>query len=184
MRRSLDGFAAGALVLLVLAAPSTAQIYRWTDASGREQFSAHLSDVPESQREAAAAAATESGAKLSSFESSSAAPARPAAPPGRQLRVEEAVRAAEGAEGTEPVYGGRTELSWRQSVQSFVDRVAVAEGRLQRCEARDQQRRMDSGLTGLDECEAERTGVEHAEEALASFEDVARSKGVPPGWLR
>lgn len=181
MTRSLLGFTACFAGLLVLAAPSTAQIYRWTDASGREQFSAHLSDVPESQREAAAAAATESGAKLSSFESSSAAPARPAAPPGRQRRVEEAARSAENAE---PVHGGRTELSWRQSVQSFIDKIAVAEGRLQRCEARDQRRRMDSGLTGLDECEAERTGVEHAEEALASFEDLARSKGVPPGWLR
>lgn len=180
MTRSLLGFTACFVVLLVLAAPSTAQIYRWTDASGREQFSAHLSDVPESQREAAAAAATESGAKLSSFESSSAAP-RPAPQPVGRVRVEEAARAAENAE---PVYGGRSELSWRQSVQSLVDKVAVAEGRLERCEARDQRRRMDSGLTGLDECEAERNGVEHAEEALASFEDVARSKGVPPGWLR
>ena len=84
----------------------------------------------------------------------------------------------------EPRVGGHDEVWWRTKSTDYRDDVAKAEQRVVECEKRDEQKRLDSGLTPLDACEAKISAVEKAEDRLSDFEDLARSKGVPPGWLR
>lgn len=84
----------------------------------------------------------------------------------------------------EPRVGGRDEVWWRTKSIDHREDVAKAEQRVAECEKRDAQKRLDSGLTPLDACEAKVSAVEKAEDKLSDFEDLARSKGVPPGWLR
>jgi hypothetical protein len=164
---------------LVCAASAGAEIYRWTDASGRERFSMHLSDVPESQREAALEAAGAAGQSLSGYESKP----RPTAPTPDGVGGFSSLPASH-AVPAEPRIGGRTEVMWRRDAHEHIDAISRAEERLAACEAADSRKRMDSGLTALDACAAQEAAIDRAEESMVRFEDLARSKGVPPGWLR
>src|SRR5262245_8694918 len=68
------------LLVCVLASGARAEVYRWTDAAGREHYAGELAKVPAEHRAAAAAAAAEPApSRLQTFD----APARPAALPGR-----------------------------------------------------------------------------------------------------
>lgn len=106
-------------------------------------------------------------------------------PPGQsRLRQSAAQTDAPPASIAELRIGGHDEVWWRNKSADYRDSVEQAEQRVVECEKRDEQKRMDSGLTPLDACEAKVSAVEKAEDQLSDFEDLARSKGVPPGWLR
>jgi clan AA aspartic protease (TIGR02281 family) len=78
------------LVALALGAPAAAEIYRWTDASGRVHFTQDLLRVPAEQRAQAVAAASAAPAadRLQIFPSREEAPMRVATPrAGGVLRV-------------------------------------------------------------------------------------------------
>lgn len=154
--------------------PVAAQIYRWTDAEGREHFAQHPSQIPAAHRAAARTAGDEGS--LSGFETR--APARPSTRPAdpAPMPPPAAVDPAEALAGDEQW--------WRDRAASHAREIEKAEVRIERCEERDRRRRDASGLTPLDACESERRGLESAEAELGRFEDRARSKDIPPGWLR
>lgn len=52
------------LALLLIGAPAGAEIYRWSDASGRVHFTQDLSQVPPSQRKQAEGGAKADHAKV------------------------------------------------------------------------------------------------------------------------
>lgn len=164
---------------LACAASAGAEIFRWTDASGEEHFSMHLADVPESQRAAALEAAGASGQSLSGYESK---PHVPLPTPDGDADAVSSFPAS--AAPSEPRIGGRTETMWRTDAHEHIDAITRAEEGLDACEAADSRKRMTSGLTALDACAAHEAAIDHAEESMVRFEDLARSKGVPPGWLR
>jgi hypothetical protein len=141
----------------------------------------HLSDVPESQRAAALEAAGASGESLSGYESK---PRAPEPTPYESGAGGFSSLPASQAAPSEPLIGGRTETIWRRDAHEHIDAISRAEERLAACEAKDSRKRMESGLTALDACAAQERAIENAEEAMVRFEDLARSKGVPPGWLR
>ena len=106
------------------------------------------------------------------------------APGQSRLRTTAAQADAPPASIEEPRVGGHDEMWWRTKSADHRDSVAKAEQRVAECEKRDEQKRLDSGLTPLDACDAKISAVEKAEDQLSDFEDLARSKGVPARWLR
>jgi hypothetical protein len=183
----------GALValLLGLAAPAAAEIYRWTDEQGNEHFSSNAHDVPPEHRTQAREAGSAAGGHVNRFESSGAPP------PARSLSTTpRTVRPAKlpppgSARGTTE---GTGRTNWQSQAQDLELAIQRAEERLDECEKRrmpdlDNLRvgrnvHRNRSLGGLGDCDPERQRVEEAEQRLADFEDRAREAGVPPGWIR
>ena len=70
MRRQTRGAGPWLVVCLLLSSGASAEVYRWTDAAGREHYAGELSKVPPGQRAAAEAAAAERApSRLQIFES-------------------------------------------------------------------------------------------------------------------
>jgi hypothetical protein len=171
------------MALLVAATrPAGAEIYRYVDANGHEQFTTHLEDVPLAQREASAARA---GGTLSIATGASPKPQPRASEPASQPELAAPSVPAAAAPGSAvPTAGGYDETWWRSTAQSHADRVERMQASVEACERNDARRRETSGLTPLDVCDAARAQLEHAEDALDQFEEQARRAEVPASWLR
>jgi Domain of unknown function (DUF4124) len=179
IRLLVSGLAAAAA--LAAAGPVRADFYRWIDKNGHEHYSAHLEDVPPSQRAAAAELAGQG--TLSEVSADQQRQRRRAADAVRDQPRPDAVRQSPAAIAPAE-FGGHDEDWWRTKADKLREKVASAEQNLAKCEERDSRNRMASGLTPLDACAWQTSRVESAEDDLSEFEDRAREKGVPNDWIR
>jgi hypothetical protein len=140
--------------------------------------------VPEAQRPAAAAAARETDGTVSGGFSAPAQSKPRRSVQRSELRAQSVPGDAAAPASIATRIDGKDEDWWRSKFVKLRDKVEDAEANLARCEERDDRNRMDSGLTPMDACAWQVSRVESAEENLEEFEDRAREKGVPPGWLR
>lgn len=91
---------------LALGFPATAEIYRWTDASGRVHFTQELSEVPREQRpDAVRRTLQEEPNGVSTYSSPPATPSSPAAPSPAPRPKPASARGADG----KPIYRIRVE---------------------------------------------------------------------------
>lgn len=156
------------------ARPTAAEIFRWTDAEGREHFAQHPSQIPAAHRAGARTAGDEGS--LSGFETGTLVRQRARPADRTPMPPPAAVDPAEATAGHEQW--------WRDRAEGHARDVEKAELRIERCEERDRRHRDASGLTSLDACESERRALESAVAGRERFEDRARGKDIPPGWLR
>jgi hypothetical protein len=174
-----------ALVCLgLLALPSAAEVYRWTDPQGNVHYTSDLNRVPESQREAAKASAGEQqGGAVMRIESrppaKSPAPAAPEQAPAATPKQDE------------EVYGGRNESWWRAEAAKHREAIARLEQQTEECTAAEF--RWSAGAGGrahreesaeADACGRVQSELQMNQRWLETFEESAHRAGVPPGWLR
>jgi hypothetical protein len=164
---------------LALATPAGAELYRYVDAEGREHWTEDPAKVPPDQRMSAprppggtlsgggAPAPRPRSSPMPDFEGSGALPRDVPAAPAPIEQID-----------------GRGEADWRAEADYYERQVEAAERALELCEERDERVRLLQGLTDLDACAAKQSAIEGAESDLGRFEDLARRRGVPPGWLR
>ena len=107
-----------------LAAPSGAEVYRWTDPEGKVHYTSDLSRVPASQQEAAKASAGEpkGGAVMRIESRPPAKPTGPAAAPEGAPAGPDGTPAAP-PQPAEEVYGGRNESWWRSEAAKFREAI-------------------------------------------------------------
>ncbi|HKJ23706.1 MAG TPA: DUF4124 domain-containing protein [Myxococcota bacterium] len=166
---------------LALAAPASAEMYRWTDAGGQEHFTMDLHRVPPEYRGEAQRRADLDKARvdrnpppINTMTTPDAARVKRALRP-RYSRS----RAAAASAGTSCSASDRnTAQRLARAVEQWEKRVELQEGlesRLVRT-----QDRMRAEHT------AERYAIhlENAQQALEDFEDRMRRQGVPPGCYR
>jgi len=192
-----------ALVVLLVATASSAEIYRYTDASGREQFTTDLTRVPAAQREAAEAEAA--GRPPLSHSGSNASP-----PPGQlpppvgpdpsfrwgTAPPPEAPAKRKPWQIEEERPGGLPESAWRQQHERILSDIAWLEQRQAELEASGGDRVPPNRRGRISRQRYARYQAEHeawlqtgrkltsARRRLDRFEERARKAGVPPGWLR
>ncbi len=175
----------GLLLVVLLAAPAAAEIYRWVDAQGREHFTTRIEDVPAGQREGAEA---EAAGRRPLNRADPGAARRPALEPPAERKLWEV---------PEEKPEGRDESWWRGQHVRHVERVAELEAEIAEWErlgvtqppaprnfsnaSRRQWQRYMGRWKARQRAERE---LETARKSLARFEERARRAGVPPGWLR
>jgi hypothetical protein len=181
MRRALATLFS-VVAALALGAPVSAEIYRYVDAEGREHWTENPAMVPPEQR---SSPLKQPAGTLSVHDSEAGAAPAPRSRKGMQPWPQFEAPAAM-PKSTEPVetVDGRGESEWRAEAEHYRRSIEDAELALERCEQRDEKRRIVEGLTDLDACAAKESAIESAEADLERFEDLARRRGVPPGWLR
>ncbi len=174
------------VLAMALAAPGSAQIYRWTDANGVEHFSADLDAVPPAHRAAAeASAGRASGGGFTRYR----APAAPA--PALEEPVESADPAAqhEGEDEDERI-GGHDEAWWRERYQRYVIEIEELEAVEERCEGvgvpshGTKRQHRERKMEAVNRCAQSRSTLDVKRLQLENFVENARRKGVPPGWVR
>jgi len=93
--------------------------------------------------------------------------------------------------------GGRSEFEWRRDMAGLEQSLALAQGRLAECEEREAPPAYDDvdaivkhdergalRVVGIRRCDDERLEAAEFEKAVEIYEEQARRRGVPPGWLR
>ncbi len=188
MPRPLLALLASALLLLGGAA-ALAEIYRYTDAQGREHFTTNLEQVPPSQREAAKAAAAGRPTLIQRDAPKPAPGFHPRPPASRQWSP------APRSGGEEYRYG-HPRSWWRDKYGEIESEIAVLEAEVARLEEmgadnlplsarRDASRRRYSNYRKRHRAwKAATRDLEKARDRLERFEERARRSDVPPGWLR
>jgi hypothetical protein len=165
------------------ATSASSEIYRYTDANGREQYTTDLSRVPTSQRPAAeAAAAARQPVNRADPEPAAGGGQLPGAARGRQIEEE--------------LPGGLPEATWRDRHERIIEQVAALEQQRADLEAAGGDRRPPNRRGRISRSRYANYWAKHeawlkagrdlakARRRLESFEERARRAGVPPGWLR
>jgi hypothetical protein len=194
MTRSVRGLLFGfslAPILALIAAPASAEFYKWTDASGIVHFTANLDEVPPSQRAAASAG---SGGKGSFQQIGTGAPAAPAAAPPAAPADAHAPstdpKRAPQAAATE-THGGRTEAQWQAEAVKFRSAIERLEAEAERCKDDEirwapgaSKRKYDEEQNEAEVCAKARSELDMNRRWLENLEEKAHRAGVPPGWIR
>jgi hypothetical protein len=168
-----------ALLLGPAALPCTAsadEMYRWIDAQGN----LHLSETPPPGQ----AAEPWEPAEKSAIQQTLPTPA----PPREQRTARQAPAAQEAPEKV----AGQTEDEWRQRALEHQQRIEQLEHQIEQVEAGpdfhsthfSRNGYADSGTSKQAVLMGLRAELERAQSHLESFEEHARTAGVPPGWLR
>ena len=167
-----------ALLVAASSTPAGAEIYRWTDAEGREHFTSDLHQVPEQYRGDArrgAQAEAEKGEKpdnLNTMGTSWRSPARRSVRGRRRASPPAAMgRTSCGAERTQAA-------KLRSKVERLEQRVELEEDRYRRLV------RLEDRLRAENRAERYRIDLERAEQEYEDFLARMRQKGVEPGCLR
>jgi hypothetical protein len=189
-RRSAGSLAA-ILVVVLTATPAVAQLYRWTDGSGKEHFTSDPSQVPAQQRQPALAPGQGSGGRLNVIESSPAASSTSALGGGTKAP-------AAAASASEKI-GGADEASWRTRVVKIREEIATLEARDTECKRHPpgvpgrldsvngytvNRRQLERAEANVDDCREASSQLAYKRVELEHLEERARVAGVPPGWLR
>ncbi len=179
------------LMAALLGAPAAAEVYRWRDADGREHFTTELHRVPARYRDQAEQEASRPRGTVNR----SQAPAAPAPEPA-------AVPEPGGAGAADPVEGeriaGRSEAEWRQRAAGSADRIRELETVVLACgesplpgaefdsngQRRIKRQHAERQRAAADRCSEARFQLDAARRADAKMRENARTRGVPPGWLR
>lgn len=163
------------LAALGVAAPSSAEIYRWRDASGVEHFTTELHEVPPDQRPAARKRAEEGGAAVNFHSGTKQQPAPARAP--RKSQAAPAKKAATPDWSCATLQ--REARRQRRLITRQEKRVAAQRKQAENIEASDTSRRKHEIRM-----EKEAGGLARLNAALDAFEEKQRRIGVPPGCLR
>lgn len=170
-----------AVFLLALAGPASAEIYRWTDAEGREHFTMDLHRVPAKHRAEAERRAVLEKAKVDPEPSNVNTMATPDSQRAKRWTRPRRSYSRSPAAAAE-VHCSSSHKSKAQKLQREVTRWEKQvelqedlESRLVRTEDR---------LRAENRVERYEIYLEHAEQALEDFEDRMRQQGVPPGCYR
>ena len=157
---------------LLLALPAGGEIYRFTDAQGREHFTSDLRAVPAAQRAAARSRAEAAGGNLNFH-------AAPAPSPRRAAPAKPAAVAPTGATG-DPCAGARREA------KTLLKPIRYHQRKLENHEraARDITRSEVSRRRAEIRAEKAKAWLAKAEAKLAAFRDAGRREGLDPGCLR
>jgi hypothetical protein len=201
----MTGFFAGTFVPCAVA-----EIYRWTDDSGREHFTQDLSRVPATLRRDAERRASEPVGQINVIPSTPRHSTREPLPAAGHLRTDSDT-AAPTTRRLGPLVelrGGRDEAWWRREWQRQVNTVATLERKLKSIEEssaapsnvdyswrarsgnKDRQRyernkqRRDNQRARAKAAAKARSALANAERLKAQFAETARRAGVPPGWIR
>jgi hypothetical protein len=174
-------FAFALAIVLSIAAPASAEFYRWTDGEGREHFTMDLHRVPpehraEAERRAVLekAKADPEPSKLNTMETPDSQRAKRWTRPRRSYSHSPAASAE--------VQCSSSLKSQAQKLQRDVarwEKRVELEGDLERRLVRTEDR-----LRAENRGERYEIYLEHAEQALEDFEDRMRQKGVLPGCYR
>jgi hypothetical protein len=177
--RRLALLLATASLALVVAAPASAEIYRWTDDAGREHFTMDLHRVPPKHRGEAERKAALEKARVDSEPS--------------RMNTMETPDNARVKRWTRPRYS-RTPASAGEPSCSAADRskaqqlrrqVETWEKKLELQEDLESRLvRTKDRLRAENRVERYEIHLESAQQALEDFEDRMRRKGVPPGCYR
>jgi hypothetical protein len=191
------GLVALAIALAVAATSASSEIYRYTDANGREQYTTDLSRVPTAQRPAAAAdAAARQPVNRADPDATAGEPAQPGAVWGREAPGFRTPAKPKPWQIKEERPGGLPEATWRDRHDRILAQIDALEqlraeleaaggdrrppnrrGKISRSRYANYQEKHEAWLkTGRD--------LSRARRRLDSFEERARRAGVPPGWLR
>lgn len=168
----LPGYLALCGVALLLSTPAGGEIYRFTDAQGREHFTSDLQAVPAAQREAARSRAEAGGGNLNFH-------AAPPPSPRRAVPSKPAAVAPTGGAG-DPCAAARRE------VKALLKPIRYHQRKLEGHErsARDITRSEISRRRAEIRAEKARAWLDKAEAKLAAFRDAGRREGLDPGCLR
>lgn len=161
-------------ILLAVGTPASGEIYRWTDAAGREHFTTDLGKVPAEQREAARDGAASGRRRFNVHEAPTRAP-RSEPPPASA--TPSAPASADPAWSCQKI---RREAKKLQKVITYHRKKIASYQRLaDDIERSDFQRRKY-------EARGEESAVWLAkgQAAYDAFAEEQRRKGVPPGCLR
>ena len=188
MPRPLLALLASALLLLGGAA-ALAEIYRYTDAQGREHFTTDLQQVPTRQREAAKAAAAGRPTLIRRGAPGPAPKFHPRPPASRQW-------APAPGSGAEVQRAGHPESWWREQHGELESEIAALAAEVDRLEEmgadsvppsarrRASRRRYSNYRKRHYAWKAATRKLQKARDRLERFEERARRSDVPPGWLR
>lgn len=188
-----------AITIAIGATTASSEIYRYTDANGREQYTTDISRVPTSQRQSAEADAA-GRQPVNRTDPEPAPGAGPAHRPGAAWGYE-TPRVPTPAKPRpwqieEELPGGLPEASWREQHDRILSQIEALEqqraeleeaggdrappnrrGRISRSRYAQYRAKHEAWLkAGRD--------LKHARRRLDTFEERARRAGVPPGWLR
>jgi hypothetical protein len=187
-----------------------AEIYRWTDDSGREHFTQDLSRIPAALRLDAERRASKPVGQINVIPSIRSDLPRGLLPAANRSRASSSPdpRKEGGSRALIELPGGKDEAWWRQAWQRQVNTVATAELELRSIEdssaapsnvdyswrarsgnksrqryERNRQRRDNQRARAQAAAQA-RSALANAERQKAQFAETARRAGVPPGWIR
>jgi hypothetical protein len=180
------------------ATSASSEIYRYTDANGREQYTTDLSRVPTSQRPAAeAAAAARQPVNRADPEPAAGGGQLPGAAWGRETPgVPRSAAKPRPWQIEEELPGGLPEATWRDRHERIIEQVAALEQQRADLEAAGGDRRPPNRRGRISRSRYANYWAKHeawlkagrdlakARRRLESFEERARRAGVPPGWLR
>lgn len=177
------------VLLLLGGAAALAEIYRYTDAQGREHFTTDLGQVPPSQRDAAQAAAAGRPTLIRRGAPGPAPRYHPQPPASRQWAP------APGSRGEER-RAGYPESWWREQHGEIGSEIAAFEAEVARLEEMDADHLPPSSRRRASRHRYSNYRKRHyawktatrklqkARDRLERFEERARRSDVPPGWLR
>jgi hypothetical protein len=170
-----------ALGVVLLAGPAIAEIYWWIDESGNVQSTSDPSQVPPEHRER-----TDSGTERITIVPQIQAPSAPE--PASIERTGPPGSPASPASEEERI-GGKSEPEWRRGYQMLQSELAGLERRLEYLERNPHERAKtrrgrDRLASRWAEVQQVKRDLESTRERLESYEDKARQRGGPPGWLR
>ena len=171
------------LALLALAPPARGEIYRWTDAEGREHFTSDPSQLP---AEARVRALEGDGARGTLNRSEAQAPASP--PAAAAPRPGSAPTSEPAAE----LIGGKDEASWRRGAEGLRRDISRLEEAHEECQGSAKvrlgpgydRREYEEEKAEADRCNRVANELQGRRLQLERLEENAHSMGVPPGWLR
>lgn len=169
------------LLLLAAAAPASAEIYRWTDAEGREHFTMDLHRVPAKHRGEA-----ERRMMLEKIQvEPKPDPVNSLSTPDR-VRVKRALRPRRSYAAPPPAAGSTGCASWQRSkAQKLEARIANYEKKVELYESKQRRLvRLEDRMRAENSVERYEIYLEQAEEEYENFLSDMRQKGVPPGCLR
>ena len=182
-----------ALSALVLAsAAASGEVYRYLDGAGRVHYTSDLRQVPADQQDAARAAAA---GRPPVNRATSEGGAAPLQAPGAFPPSASPAAPSPAADDVE-TYRGRDEVWWRAEHGRLVTRVTQLERQIEELEEQGADHAPNPWNDRISERRYHRyrdrhlaweratREVEQARAALERFEELARTSGVPPGWLR
>ena len=182
---------AGAVLLATClwAGSGGAEIYRWTDGSGREHFSNKISDVPAAQREEAARRAQSGRNRVGTVDSK---PQAPVASTADATPSRLGTPAARDAESGKPLIGGDDEAGWRARATTLRADIERLEDAAEQCKESAPvrwnpgagRRAYDDEVSEADACQRTTGDLQLARMQLEKLVENARKLGVPPGWVR
>lgn len=174
---TLAALLAALLGALLLAGPAAAEIYRWTDASGREHFTMDLHGVPPEHRAEAERRAALDEARTAPEPAINTMTTPDASRVKRALRPRYSRPAAPA--------GTSCSSTHRRQAQQLANDVARWEKKVELQEQLESRLvRTEDRLRAENRAERYQIYLEQAQRAQEDFEDRMRQKGVPPGCYR